>query len=109
MPSNAIAAGVVDRVLAVEDMPEVLLTHALDLAERPAGMPGLPDEQLTARIPAICQILQRTTGHDFSRYKKKHLGPAHPAPHRAGAPLHSGRVLRAPHQGSRRAHGAGER
>jgi two-component system CheB/CheR fusion protein len=81
MPASAIEAGVVDYVLPVERMPAKLHERALAirtarpvlLEEQPAARAAgkrIPDKQIAGRIPDICEILLRATGHDFSRYKK---------------------------------------
>ncbi len=69
MPRSAIEAGVVDHVLPVEQMPAKLRERALELAGERAGG-AASDEQLAAAVGEICEIVQRTTGHDFSGYKK---------------------------------------
>jgi two-component system CheB/CheR fusion protein len=68
MPRSAIDAGVVDHVLPVEEMPAKLLDRALGLTGE--GMMAVSVEQVAARLPSVCEILARATGHDFTRYKK---------------------------------------
>jgi two-component system CheB/CheR fusion protein len=68
MPSSAIEAGVVDHVLMAEEMPAKLLERGLTGAGE--GMAAVSIEQVAARLSSLCEILQRATGRDFSRYKK---------------------------------------
>jgi two-component system CheB/CheR fusion protein len=69
MPRSAIAAGVVDLALSVEEMPDRILAHARRITDvqREAGKDF--DDQLTAQLGAISEILKRQTGHDFTDYK----------------------------------------
>jgi two-component system, chemotaxis family, CheB/CheR fusion protein len=74
MPRSAIARGVVDYVLPVEQMPAALLERAGQLmhAGSAGGQPG-PLEGATdveGHLRRIAVVLQRRTGHDFSRYKQ---------------------------------------
>ena len=68
MPNAAVAAGSVDLMVPVEEMPAVLLT-LLAREQRPAaGTPAL-DAVAAVRLE-ICRILQRQVGHDFGHYKQ---------------------------------------
>ena len=68
MPNAAIAAGVVDSVLAVEEMAARLTEFARMFAQREAE----PESEALERAqPAICQILLSQMGHDFSGYKQQ--------------------------------------
>src|SRR5262249_6824711 len=82
MPRSAVAAGVVDDVLAPEEMPARVLEHARRMSrppsveERAAVVPvapaeagGVTDEQLEEALPRVAKILKRVTGHDFGHYK----------------------------------------
>ena len=70
MPQSAIAAGLVDFTLPVEQMAARLDIYASRLAEvRRKGAENL-DAQVVANLPAICEALHRHTGNDFSRYKQ---------------------------------------
>lgn len=69
MPESAIATGMVDFILNVEEMPAKLLEIA---HERPV----LPNEESIRaegndeiRLQKILHLVNRETGHDFSRYK----------------------------------------
>ncbi len=68
MPSSAIATGAVDLVASAEAMPAHILgvMHRRRLPQSAA----LQDEQATASRLAICSILHRRLGHDFSGYKE---------------------------------------
>jgi chemotaxis response regulator CheB len=66
MPQAAIATGVVDEVLPVEQLPAAL---AKLLAER-RQHPGESARGETEGLREAFEILGRKTGHDFSRYKR---------------------------------------
>jgi two-component system CheB/CheR fusion protein len=70
MPQSAIAAGLVDFTLPVEEMPARLQAYAASVTEVGRQGNGVVDAQVTASLGAICEILQRHTGHDFSHYKQ---------------------------------------
>jgi two-component system, chemotaxis family, CheB/CheR fusion protein len=74
MPRSAAATGLVDEVMAVEDMPAKLLNyqhHLLMVAPRKGGDGTRKD---TAKYLArITTILRAKVGHDFSKYKEKTL------------------------------------
>ena len=69
MPQTAIAAGFVDEVLAVGAMPERLRKHAERMRGSVRGNTSLEAEVREA-LPGVCTVLQRSTGHDFGRYKE---------------------------------------
>jgi two-component system, chemotaxis family, CheB/CheR fusion protein len=70
MPLSAIATGAIDIVAAVEAMPSRIMA-VQDARQTPDGLATLsPAKVDTARL-AICTILNRTVGHDFSGYKDK--------------------------------------
>ena len=73
MPDNAIAAGVIDLVLPVEEMAARLAIHAQELAAAISGAaPETSDPHREDQIRrTICQILLKQVGHDFSGYKEK--------------------------------------
>ena len=68
---SAIATGLVDHVLPVEEMPAKLLDYAAHLVS--ANGDGAPDTlraQIAANMSRIHAILRRRAGHDFSQYKE---------------------------------------
>ena len=68
MPAGAIATGAVDLALAVEAMPDALARlRPTPNQDKAAG----PAEQMEEQRLAICAILRRRVGHDFSGYKDK--------------------------------------
>ncbi len=70
MPRSAIARGVVDQILPIAQMPAMLLAHAQHAMNRPAlADPATPLGASVAGLHAICDLLQRATGHDFRHYK----------------------------------------
>jgi two-component system, chemotaxis family, CheB/CheR fusion protein len=71
MPDSAIASGLVDIVVPVEEMPAKLVEYAQSLG----GLDALlvandqePERVAPARL-AVCQILRKQIGYDFSGYK----------------------------------------
>ncbi len=70
MPQSAIAAGLVDFALPAEEMPARLQAYAASVTEARQKGNEAVDAQVTASLGAICEILQRHTGHDFSHYKR---------------------------------------
>ena len=68
---SAIATGLVDHILAAEDMPAKLIEYATHLTARrdlrgPDGLREGGGEHLST----IYGLLRRQTGHDFSQYKE---------------------------------------
>lgn len=72
MPSSAVAAGAVDLVVPVEQMPGRLADlHARRAELETLARSGQAAGELTAVQNEICAILRTATGHDFSGYKDK--------------------------------------
>jgi two-component system CheB/CheR fusion protein len=70
MPSSAIATGAVDIVAPVEAMPGQII--AIQQARRSADrLSALSADQISEARLAICAVLNRHLGHDFSGYKDK--------------------------------------
>ena len=72
MPNAAIATGLVDLVVPVEEMPARLLDYANHLRR----LRGYRDEdvfrdEVAPFLSKIYSILRNRTGHDFSRYKDR--------------------------------------
>ncbi len=70
MPQSAIAAGLVDFALSVDEMPARILAYAGRIAQLQREVADDLDQQVKGQLAAICQILQRQTGHDFGQYKQ---------------------------------------
>jgi two-component system CheB/CheR fusion protein len=62
MPLSAVAAGFVDLVLPVEDIPDRIVAYVRNWG---AFDPQRPQDALST----IYRLLQTRTGHDFSEYK----------------------------------------
>ena len=75
MPQSAIATGLVDLVVPVEDMAEKLLAYVQSYGPtaRIVSRRGeVTREEDTRNIKRqICAVLRDQVGHDFSRYKEK--------------------------------------
>jgi two-component system CheB/CheR fusion protein len=69
MPASAIASGLVDLAVAVEEMPAQLLGYvrSFDILEKA----GDKEKHAESIRKAICNILLERTGHDFSGYKTR--------------------------------------
>lgn len=69
MPRSAIATGLVDFILPVEEMPAQLAQYARDLT-RSKTHGAMPSRQQARRhLVKIFTLLRAGTGHDFSQYK----------------------------------------
>ena len=66
MPNAAIATGMVDQVLPVEQIPAALAEHAARRRKHPGESAHGESEGLREAL----EILGQKTGHDFSRYKR---------------------------------------
>jgi two-component system CheB/CheR fusion protein len=66
MPAAAIATGMVDQVLPVDEIPAVLVALAAKRRRHPPESKRGEAEGLRQALEAVA----RTTGHDFSRYKR---------------------------------------
>lgn len=73
MPQSAIHAGCVTHILAVEEMPAMLLTLAQQSHLR-ASMPAILTEEARGKLDKILLHIRSHTGHDFSSYKKSTIG-----------------------------------
>ncbi len=69
MPSYAIATGMVDRTLAVADMPAVLAEFATGAARAPSHRRAAADGDKAADLGAVIELLRTRGGHDFGLYK----------------------------------------
>jgi two-component system CheB/CheR fusion protein len=66
---SAIATGLVDHVLPVEEMPAKLLEYVAHLSST-NGKTNNIDEQMSTHVGKIHSLLRRRAGHDFSQYKE---------------------------------------
>jgi len=66
MPAAAIATGMVDQVLPVDEIPAALIELAAERRRHPPESVRGEAEGLRQALEAVAQ----TTGHDFSRYKR---------------------------------------
>lgn len=65
MPKTAVATGLVDRVLAVRDMPAALTDY---FSRSQESIPALPED--ADFLLKVCEDLRHRLGHDFSQYKR---------------------------------------
>src|SRR5206468_11761414 len=72
MPDSAIATGLVDLILPVEQMGPKLLEYARRFrALREADGDAIGKERMLSATREICEILKKQVGHEFSGYKEK--------------------------------------
>lgn len=71
MPASAIATGMVDMIVPVEDIPARLVELAQTVSKTvaPEDLDDHRHPQLHEVKQAICDIVQQQVGHDFSGYK----------------------------------------
>jgi two-component system, chemotaxis family, CheB/CheR fusion protein len=74
MPTNAIATGLIDVVLPVEDIPKKINEYHLRLptVDEHSGAPAADTDDVSA-LRDILTLLKVRTGHDFSNYKQNTL------------------------------------
>ena len=78
---SAIATGLVDHILPVEDMPAKLIEYATHLtARRDQRALMASAREGGEHLSTIHGLLRRQTGHDFSQYKETHDPPPPAAP-----------------------------
>jgi len=65
MPKSAVATGLVDKVMAVGDMPAAIRDY-FDRSQ--PGVLSLPD--VTDFLLTVCEEIRHRLGHDFSQYKR---------------------------------------
>lgn len=70
MPRNAIATGLVDFVLAANDMPAQLLAYVSHAFVASPLTIAAQAPQSADDLEAIFRLLRSQTGHDFSQYKR---------------------------------------
>jgi two-component system, chemotaxis family, CheB/CheR fusion protein len=66
MPAAAIATGMIEQVLPVEEIPAALVRHAAERRTHPPESARGEAEGLRQALEAVA----RATGHDFSQYKR---------------------------------------
>ena len=69
MPSSAISTGLVDIILAPEEMPEKLLSYKKSSSKILKKILTTEDRNIQA-LRKIFILIRNRTGHDFSQYKK---------------------------------------
>jgi two-component system CheB/CheR fusion protein len=70
MPRNAIATGLVDYVLAPEEMPERLKSYVAHAVLKPVSTAPAREDIPSDAVNKIHMLLRSVTGHDFSAYKE---------------------------------------
>ena len=73
MPRNAIATGLVDYVLAPNEMPAQLIAYVTHIfGKRPRSL-AVPTPKVEDTLKKICVMLRVQTGHHFAQYKENTL------------------------------------
>jgi two-component system CheB/CheR fusion protein len=70
MPRSVIDAGVADRILPVERMPEAIADYVSHPVLVEPKTPETDEEKLEGNLRAILMIVRSQTGVDFSQYKR---------------------------------------
>ena len=70
---SAIATGLVDHILPVEEMPAKLIAYASHLSSLDGKTDGMK-KQISERMGQVFNLLRRGSGHDFSGYKESTIG-----------------------------------
>jgi len=70
MPHHAIATGMVDYVLPVEEMPAELVRYIKHPYVRQPATGLIAGEKAENDLQKICLLIRMETGHDFSHYKR---------------------------------------
>lgn len=74
MPQSAAATGLVDHIIAVAEMPALLMDYQQHLHEiAPQKNGGGNRVDVPEHLAAICSLLRVGTSHDFSQYKRSTL------------------------------------
>ena len=72
MPASAVATGLIDYAIPVQDMPDKLTAFRQSLRlNKETGVPSDPDDTLIAEQKRAYDALRKQTGHDFAGYKVK--------------------------------------
>ena len=90
MPHAAIATGIVDLVVPVEQIAEqIMKLGARRGAAAEGGAESAPKDALAAVRLDICAVLRRQVGHDFSDYKERPSCAGSSAGCRSSASIHT--------------------
>jgi two-component system, chemotaxis family, CheB/CheR fusion protein len=74
MPQSAAATGLVDHIIAVREMPALLMDYQQHLHKvAPQKNVDGTRRDMSTYLAAICALLRAGTGHDFSQYKHNTL------------------------------------
>ncbi len=70
MPHSAASTGLVDHMIPVADMPKLLVDYQKHLKRVASKKDGDGNRRdMAAHLSAVCTLVRRATGHDFSQYK----------------------------------------
>jgi two-component system CheB/CheR fusion protein len=70
MPRSVIDSGLADFILSVEAMPEKLRKYMVHPFLKQREMKETEEEKTERQVQKVLMVVRKTTGHDFSHYKK---------------------------------------
>ena len=70
MPRSAIGTGMVDFILAVEKMPNALISYVKHPYLKSPGKINISQSNIQYELQKIFSLIRSATGHDFSQYKQ---------------------------------------
>ena len=70
MPRSAIGTGMVDFVLAVEKMPDALISYVKHPFLKSPGKINISQGNIQHELQKVFSLIRSATGHDFSQYKQ---------------------------------------
>ena len=73
MPRSAVATGLVDLVIPVEQIPGKLLDYLRHIRDNDDSTDSPLQREMRDYLVNICTLLRTKTGHDFSQYKESTL------------------------------------
>ncbi len=70
MPRSAIGTGLVDFILAVEKMPDALISYVKHPFLKSPGKINVSQSNVQHQLQKVFSLIRSATGHDFSQYKQ---------------------------------------
>jgi len=73
MPRSAIGTGLVDFILAVEKMPDALISYVKHPFLKSPGKINASQSNVQHQLQKVFSLIRSATGHDFSQYKQTNI------------------------------------